>query len=381
MLTPMLLMLAAAQADTPAELPEPAPVVVEVPPEVAEVAPQAPTLWLQDQHVEVSGLANDVFAMGQLVQLVGSVQDNAFAMGQTVQLADQGQVDGDLLALGQIVRIDRPVEGDVYAVAEQLRIGPEGVVGGDLYGGGALVVIEGSVLGDVEVGAGRVDLQGTVGGDFTVEAGELDIAPGAVVGGDLAYTASQEAELPAGAVGGGVSFDEIELSTHGGAKSEPSLLAEAAWGALGLGWKYLSSLIVGFVLLALGGEERVRRAARLVRSQPARSAGIGFVIAVVLPVAALVAMALILPLPLGVLGLVVWGVGLYVARLLVAQALGDAILGQVRPDSTGSPYLSLAVGLPAILLAFQIPWLGALLWLGVTVLGLGALWSGVVRAE
>lgn len=327
--------------------------------------PRAPNLWLADEQVRADRPANDVFLLGQTVDLASTVQDNAFVAGQTVELEPGARVGGDMMAAGQIVRIDEPVDGDVYAVAGLLEVGPQGVVGGDLYAGGSSIILEGEVLGDVQV-----------------VAEDLVVVPGARIGGDLSYEAPEQTTLPSGAVDGTVSFTEMEDEQYGEHvevhHSEPSVIAQAFFGFLGLTWKYLSGLAAGFVLIALFGD-RLSRAAARVRTDMARSVGIGFLGAVVLPIVAVIAMVFIIPIPLSLMTLVLLGVAAYVAKLVVAWSLGDALLQQVRPGALGNPYISLAVGLLPLLLALMVPWLGGLLSLGVVMLGLGALWSGVIR--
>ncbi len=358
----MLALMILALGTTPAlaQTPE-VPEVVQT----AEAPPRAANLWLADQQVRADRIANDLFAAGQTVELASTVQDNAFVVGQSIRLEPGARLEGDLMTAGQIVRIDEPVDGDVYAVGGLLEVGPGGVIGGDLYAGGSTIIIEGEVRGDVEV---------------TTE--DLVVVPGARIGGDLNYQAPESVGVPSGVVGGTVSFTKLEDQHHDGEAhhSEPNLLAQAFFGVLVLGWRYLSGLAVGFVLIALFGE-RLARAAAKVRTDTARSVGIGFLGAVVLPIVAVIAMLFIIPIPLSLMTLVLLGVAVYVAKLLVAWSLGDALLQQVRPGSLGNPYISLAVGLFPLLLAMMIPWLGGLLSLAVVMLGLGALWSGAIWRE
>ena len=184
-----------------------------------------------------------------------------------------------------------------------------------------------------------------------------------VVGGTVSFTQAVEPEE-------GPTFEEEE---------EPAGFVSSALSAIGWArWSYLSKLIVGFSFLLLFGEA-AGRVARSLLDQPARAFGLGFVALCVLPVASTAAMITLLPLPLGVLGWLAFGVLLYGAQILAAQALGDQILRSLRPGALGSPYISMAVGLAPIVLLSYLPWIGTLSWLAATIAGVGALWIGTRR--
>jgi len=98
---------------------------------------------------------------------------------------------------------------------------------------------------------------------------------------------------------------------------------------------------------------------------------------VLLPVVSLLACVTILPLPLGMLGFLLFAALLFVGQLVTAQAVGDEILRRFRPGTWGSPVMSMAVGLVPLALLASVPWVGGLVWLSATVAGGGAIWLQV----
>jgi hypothetical protein len=145
-------------------------------------------------------------------------------------------------------------------------------------------------------------------------------------------------------------------------------------------WGWLTKFMVGALLLFVGGE-RVAAVGRRIVSHPGQALGLGFVTACVLPTASLLALAFVVPFPLGVLGFTAFAVALYVGQLFAAHAAGDAILRQLRPGAVGAPLLSLAVGLVPLILLGAIPWIGGLVWLVATLAGLGAVVATVRDAR
>jgi cytoskeletal protein CcmA (bactofilin family) len=352
------------------------PVYLEVPTEEAPYE-RGPIVFGGDVVVESDGPAEDLFLMGQQVTVGHPVADNTFLMSQIAMV--QAPVQGDLLAMAEIVRIDAPVGGDVYALGKQVVLTEKGAIGGHLYARAAEVRLEGPVGGDVSVGAGELVLAGPVAGDVWAEVGVLKLSGGSV-GGDLAYAAPTSVDGLESLVAGTVTFtQQLELDEEAEVEpAPPSVLSRVVSWTLWTGWTYGSLLLVGFVFLGLGGEP-AGRVARVLGEQPARALGVGFVVMSVLPVASLVAMALILPLPLGVLGLLVLAVALYAGQLFAAQALGDQIVRTLQPGALGNPYISMAVGLVPLVLLGLLPWLGTLVWLAATLAGVGGLWMGLRR--
>jgi cytoskeletal protein CcmA (bactofilin family) len=347
-------------------------------------------------EIHVSVPSDDLFAFARSVR-VSQVTDNAFVLAEDLDVEAGETVDGDVYAIAGSVNVDGRVNGDLYAVAGDVVIGEGAVIAGDVHTAAGHLELLGRVHGDLSAGAGEVFLGGTVGGDVSVDSGQLTLGPNARVGGDLQYVSARPGDFSQGSVvGGDVVFVEkapdgavrldlhkqgdptvvIEVSEDGDTEEDEGFFSGMIAAMLWKSWVFTGSLLVGFAWLALGGPAP-RRAANALIQEPGRQAGIGFVLMVLVPVVCVVAMALVIPLPLGVMGLVIYGLGIALAKLVAAQALGDAALDRMRPGVIGSPYMSMAVGLAALTVAGAIPWLGTLVFVAATVGGLGALWTGV----
>jgi len=100
-----------------------------------------------------------------------------------------------------------------------------------------------------------------------------------------------------------------------------------------------------------------------------RTAGIGLVAAVTLPVAAFLACITIVGLPIGIATFVLGAIGLYFAKAVVAQLIGRALFR----GPLGAPHYAatLLAGLTIIMVAINIPFVGGWVSLAVTLLGLG----------
>ena len=103
-----------------------------------------------------------------------------------------------------------------------------------------------------------------------------------------------------------------------------------------------------------------------------RRGGIGFLALVATPVAALLVSFTVVGLPIGIFALGLWGAALFLSRIFVALALGQALL-RSPPAGTRSFILALLAGLVLVRIAVNLPYLGCVLHFLVIIVGLGLL--------
>lgn len=344
--------------------------------ELLESGLPAGSQWFFADILDVEDVINDAFVWAWLPTVTGTIGDNAFIGGQKVALLGDAEIFGDLFLFSQTAQIDGTVHGDVYLFCADVTVGESGSVGGSVYGSAAAFTVAGTVRGPVTMAAGAVRISGTVEDDVHVEVGELVLGPGARIGGDLVYESPRQAAIDAGAQ---VIGDVRHQLSQTGEEGEEAVAEPGGWSWWWFAWKvwlYLGSLLVGAVLLAVLGDTARRPAQALVR-QPAQGLGFGFVVAVVLPAAAFLALFLVVTIPLGMITFVLYVLALYLARLVAAQAAGDWVLRLVRSGSEPSGYLSLALGLLLFYLLLEVPFVGFLTHLAAFVAGLGGIYLGL----
>lgn len=227
------------------------------------------------------------------------------------------------------------------------------------------VRIDGTVDGDVFVVSGDTEISGEVTGDVTVLAEPAVINSGARIGGDLRY-GDEEPEIASGAQIDGETSDE-DWSDLGPA----GFIGWAVfWFALAL-----SSLALGLLLLLIA-PRAADAAYRQARDGAWESAAAGLAIFILLPILAVLALATLVGLPLGLgvlLALLPLGAIAYVTTLwVVGRALVKPPRGRVLAFLAGWAIFS------ALLL---VPVLGILAWLAATVFGLGVLGMALWRAR
>ncbi len=345
-------------------------------PASAHAQPTPPTVHRVDRSDVHEG---DLYAAGDRVEIAGRLDGDLLSFAR--RLSVEGQVEGDLFATGEAADIQGTVGDSARVAVSTLTVG--GTIDGDLIAVAALVDLsdnariadrlivasgvlrlDGTVDGDVLARVGEVVISGTVQGSADIETDRLELAPGARILGDLDYTA----RTPLGPeaidqVAGTVRYNEVvDEDEEGGITT---------WGVLFWTWTTSAALLAGILIVALF-RRVVPSLVSAVEGQAVIGTLLGFAAFLVVPAGAVVAMVTLVGLPVGVAAFLLYAVALYIAKLPIAAWAGGRVLALAgRPNA--SPYATMTLGILVLYLLFAIPYIGGLLWLIATWLGLGAM--------
>lgn len=243
---------------------------------------------------------------------------------------------------------------------------PAGQTAGDVVVLDGTVRIAGHATGDVVSVSGPVRVTGRVDGDLVAVSDRAFLGPTARVGGDVRYGDERPVLARGATVGGKVSKEDWADSAKG-------------WGWVStLAWWLavsVSTLIVGLLLVWIA-PAALYAAERAVRERLGAAIGWGVVIAVGVPVLAVLALITLVGIPFGVALLLAAIPVLLVAYATTAWMVGRRVL---RTRST-SRWGALLAGWGILRVLALIPVAGAVVWLAATVVGLGALAVALWRA-
>ena len=292
--------------------------------------------------------AGDTVVIGE-----GETVDGLTAFSGTVIV--EGTVDGDLTAFAGDVHIAGTVTGDVNAFAGNVRI--TGTVDGDVNtASGNVFIGEGATVeGSLSGAAGNLRIEGSVAGNVDAGAGTIVLGDAAVIDGDLRY--GGELQRADGAQVGG---DVVE---------EPRFVAPMFPEWIGAVYAFFANLLLGAVLLLAMPRFSADVADRAI-TDPLRSGGVGLLALIAIPVALFVLLITIVGIPLAIAGMFAFGLLIWIATVYGRFVVGTWLLGLANTENR---WLALLLGLLVVGIVAQIPGLGGLIVLLVTVLGLGAL--------
>lgn len=322
----------------------------------------------------------------------------------SVNLATTETIDDDLFVGAQNVTIDGTVNGDTFIGGRTVMI--SGTINGNLHIGAATIVLSGKVSGNVYVGSGNLTVtKSSIDGSLIVGAGNVSIdketiISGSVIAGvntitidswirksvylgtsnailgsdtrigrDLYYITSkngQEVKMTQGVVvSGNIYKTPYQAPTQQNANAPRSI------GLIFNFVFFLGAFLVG-ILYSKFFSNKFIESAKLVSNSFWKSLGVGFLISIAMIPAIIIALITIIGIPLAGVSFLMFLVGLYFAKLVVAMALGNWIALSLNWDRL-SFYWVFGLGLAIIYILKPIPFLGGLVSMVVMWTGLGAL--------
>ncbi len=330
-------------------------------------------LYIAGGSVTVTAtIDGDVAAAGGAVELDGQTSGGALAAGGTLKIG--GTIGRTLRAAGGTLSVDSRIGRDAVLAGGTVNVDRAAQIGRDLVVGGGNITISGTVGRNALIGGGDVVIGGTVQGNARVEANRIVLLPSARIGGRLRLAANQPIEVQSGAqISGGI--EEIPAPPRQAGLPLTSGLRLWARVAEGLGL-----LVLGLVVFAVAPQ-----GASVVASEVGRRFGrsllTGFILLVVVPIAAALALATVIGIPLSMLALLLYLATLYPGQIFVAGWVGALILRVVGRGITRTPpaYSSVVVGTLVLVLLFAIPYGGWAIRLVTILVGFGALWLAIWR--
>jgi cytoskeletal protein CcmA (bactofilin family) len=321
-------------------------------------------------------LDNDLIVTAEIVRIEGTVRGDLMAAGRLIEIS--GVVTGDVLAfaeeidvtgtVGGNVRtgsrsldIEGVVERNVMAAGEILRVSGGAEVRGSFTGAGREAILAAPIARDLLIAAGVHRIESRIGGSALLLGDELTIGESAVTEGKIEFYGGSEPSVAPGArLAFPVTFEQLE---EGDEEPHFSWITRFVFF-----WAAAFVLGAAFVLVSPGAAEALT-AVHL--PQHAKSFLVGLLAVGAVFALALGLMITLVGLPLGLVTLFFWCLGLYLAQIYAGLYIGREILG--RPTDRSQLLVRLAVGLLAIHAAANIPYLGHVVTVTVALWGFGAL--------
>lgn len=315
---------------------------------------------------------DDMLAAGSNINLEGSIAGNAFVAGETVSIT--GPVEGFLGLAGQNVNV-RGTKQMIAVAGQNINVqsvsARNAVMAGnnvdvdrasnvarDIIAAGNNVTLRGTVGRNVRAAGNNLNIGGNIGGDVFASGTNITVLPGTVIRGNLVYESHNKANIGEGAQITG----RVEQRPPKKAPTMPRGPGRAARAIFG----FLTMLAFGAVLLALFPRWSAETTREII-SLPGRSALIGIIALIVVPIAVIIAVITLIGIPIGLTLLFAYIIAWLVSIVVAALTVGTLI---IRGRSI---WLQLLLGLVVLYIVGSIPLLGGLLRLAIPIFGFGAI--------
>lgn len=318
-----------------------------------------------NRNINIGGtVKGDLLAVGDLVTVSGTVEGNVIAAARRVEIS--GTVGGSLLTAAQTIVISGQVGRNLAGFAGNINIAKPADIAGNTATFSGESVIEGTTQRDLFAFSGMLDLRGNVGRNVSFRGGQVGLSAPAHIGGDFrAYVDRQEnVRVDSGAVIAGNR--DIRVIPRGQGQSRYFTVRFYIWQIV---W-VLAAFVTGLVLFWLF--PWLAAGTLATGKDWLKAGGIGFVLLVTVPIAAIIVGITIIGLPIALLSFALWIAGLYIAKIIVAEFVGRSVM-----KSTGA--VPLLAGLLLVIVAVDLPWIGGLINFLLCLLGLGAIAMTVYR--
>ena len=225
-----------------------------------------------------------------------------------------GEVGESVLVAAVRLETTGRIGADVSGFVGEARVGGE--VGRDVLVVGGSAEVTARVGRDVRSQAWRLVVNGEVGRDVVARVDDMVLGDAARIAGDVTFRASDEVRV-------------ADAATVSGSLVRAEVLAPVWAKALTrlLGWLSVLGFVVAGVALFWLFRGTAPRAVRVARERPGRSALVGLGVLVVPPILALPLFLTLVGLPVAILLLLFWVVGLFLGPIPAVAAAGERLLG------------------------------------------------------
>lgn len=274
---------------------------------------------------------------------LGTDSEYGFVLGNTINFS--GRTVRDLYLAGNTITLDKAAE-----------------IGRDVYAAGNIISVYTNITGDVSATAETVVLRDVkIDGNLNLEVGNLRVEGEVEVAGTVNYnddaTVSGLNQLTAG-----------KIETYHIEEIDPSVTLVAQIYA-----KLFSAAALFLVMVVIAACYRKFHEKIADESEPSHlgmNLAIGLVTLIIVPVIALFALISLIGAPLGIIAIVLYVLGIYLAQGFAGVWLGHMLLEKAF-KAKGNVYVEALLGIAIIAILSFIPWLGSLIYFLSLVLGLG----------
>ncbi len=276
---------------------------------------------------------------------------------------------------GGNVEISGTINKHLIAAGGRVDVEDNTQVFGDVVIAGGRVSFEGDVVGDFIAVGGDVELSGSVGGNANIRSSNIDIADGTTIAGTLTYSSPSELRLdPSVTVTGSIVREEWR-GDRDSFMEDLGLGKIIAFAVTALVATLAALFVFSAVVMAIFSRH-FDKANGVANAQPLQSFGLGVLVAVMLPTAAVILLVTIIGIPLGLFAIAAFAVLLGLGLVVAAYWTGLKVRGLIKSDAENPRMWGrlgwMFVGLVLFALIGLIPILGNLVQFLAVVTGAGA---------
>lgn len=320
--------------------------------------------------IDNSWVKNDLFICEDTVVVEDIVDGNAFIIGKDVTI--KGEIGGDLFVIAQNLNIDggyiyssiftcandvtiNGIVYDVYALANNFTLGQNGFV-----------------YRDLKVSGSNINIDGKIKRDAYLYGSSYSISDTALIGGNLEYSNSEDITIPEGVVSGEVTRN-VEQSVEK-VESVGSIILSYVTSLL----KTLLYTFVVVLLLLWLAPKFVDRVGKMSIAKDFASLGIGLAAFASVIVGSIILMITVIGLPLAISSIILLIILTSISFSITSIFFGKLFSNLLKLEGNVKFVLITLASSIVLWILSQIPVLGTLVKILITLFGVGAIITNIV---
>lgn len=322
------------------------------------------TLLITTKTATIHGaIKGNLFVAAEDIEVTGEISGNLITIADNVTIS--ANVGGMTVSLADAIIFEQAnVAGDLWLAGDTIKLDSKSETGGNLASFSSSLAMDAKIAKDMLVAAERLVVSGEIGGNLNVATKHINLLDNARVGGDIVYRTSTKDRLMLG--------DDVIIRGEIDYQGKPQNIQARnrfvsnsfyLWGLL---W-FVGAFVVGWLIFTLAPS--LGRVELGDGKESIKTAGIGFLVLVTVPIVAVIIAITVVGLPLSFITITAWLTAWYLAKIVFAHLVGRSVMAS-RSDNPGLA-LVLFVGLIIVTIAINLPFLGGVLNLLATILGLG----------
>ena len=373
--------------------------------------------FIHEDQIHITNLHtidDDIYAFGENITIDGKINGDAMLGGYKVvtngtinhsanvfayDCTINGNIEGALRVFANSMTLNGEVHRSALIISALPRIEEKATIEGELVINGSDIIINGTVNGPCRIYGDNVRIAGTLNDNVYIEAKKISIAAPAFIKGDLNYVSTDQAliDVQSGVtILGNTTWDlpEVDESTT---KNKDFFTLCIIEGSL-----LLAAFLFGVIIIGIARKYVVETVFQL-KTRPALSFGAGiatisiFVISIIILLITFVlfiaggvlisddysvlgslilALATLL-LPITSFAVVSGGILFYAGKIMIALLAGFYLSGLIYKNVVTITRKQLFIGLVLMVIICNIPYLGILAYIILSIIGAGGIILGI----
>jgi len=319
-------------------------------------------LYAASSDIIIDGDINgDLIAFAKNITINGRLEGDLIALSQTITV--NGEINGNIRSIGDSMTVNGIVARNVNFVGNNLNIEKNAKINWDLLTGALNTNIQGIIKGNVYGGGDTIILNGKIGKNFNFSHNQknqkINIGAEADISGDFLYNKNSLLSIS----------DQANISGKKEMiKNDENNTNQKIWSFI---YKIFAMLTIGLIISTLG-KKHLNKINKNILTKTKKSLTWGFLASLIAPVSAAILIFTIIGLPLAIIIISLWIILLCLGKIVIAIFIGQYLLNRITKKEQ-TPTTALIIGVIIIHSLCLIPYLGWIISLMTSILGLGAI--------